>query len=271
MDVFNHFVTVFFDFVLKPFEGLQPFYGLLFLSFLSGVFLLKLFGMVSNQKAIQKTKDKIQAHILEIVLYQNQLGLSMRGMLRTLRANVAYLKHALLPLVVLTVPCVIILAQLYIRYDHRPLKVGEETTVEIVADPTAGLDEWALSTTDGLEILGPPFKIKARGEATWRLKALADGKQTAILQDGGRRYEKNVYVGESDGKIVPGRFRQWFQSLLHPGEKRLDPNSKLKAITVTYPEITHDLFHIKFNWLVLFLIVSVAGGWLLRGALKVSI
>ncbi len=270
MDAFNAAITGFFDLILKPFSA-RPVYGLLFLSFVAGIVLLKLFGMVSNQAKIKKTKDKIQAHILEIVLYRDNLGLSLKAAAKTLVTNLVYIQHAMFPLVVLMIPCLVLLAQMHIRYGSRPFNVGEETTIKIKADSSATLDRLSIATTEGLKVLPPPLKIKAEHEISWRVQTVTVGAQKITIQDGDHAYEKMVYVGPGQDKLSSARFKSPWKSFLYPGEKSLDPASSVLEMTVQYPEVSHHVFKFSMNWLVIFFVVSIVSGLLFKDLLKVEI
>ncbi|GAG02027.1 unnamed protein product, partial [marine sediment metagenome] len=65
--------------LLEPVAGFSPFVALLLISLVTGVVMLWIFGAVSNQKAIKRVKDKIKAHLLEILLFNDSLKMVFRA------------------------------------------------------------------------------------------------------------------------------------------------------------------------------------------------
>ena len=64
MDLFNKIITWIFDILFYPFAGLHPVWGLIFISVITGVLMLLIFKVTSNQAGIRKTKSHIQAYLL---------------------------------------------------------------------------------------------------------------------------------------------------------------------------------------------------------------
>ncbi len=263
--------TVFFDWLLKPFAALPPAAGLYAVSFVTGILFLKLFGLCSNQARIKAAKSKIQAHILEIVLFRNHLGLSLKAAVKALATNFLYLRYALVPFLVLMVPAILILAQLYLRYEHRPLKVGDETWVTVKVADNQAMDRLTLAASDGLEVILPPLVLKAKHEASWRVKALEPGKKQLTVQSDDKTYGMDMYVGESVPLLSSGRFKSWFKSLLYSADKNLGKESTLEEIFVKYPKVNYSLLGYQVHWMLIFLVVSLAAGFLFKGVLKVEI
>ena len=104
---FNAVATWFFDLLLWPFGNMAPVWGLLFVSALSGILLLLVYGRISNQAAIRRTKKKIGGLMLEAVLYRRDLAVSLRAQARMFGQAFVYLGYALPPLVILMAPCLI--------------------------------------------------------------------------------------------------------------------------------------------------------------------
>jgi len=264
-------LTLVFDWLLKPFGALTPAVGLYAVSFVTGILFLKLFGLFSNQAKIKAAKSKIQAHILEIVLFRNHLGLSLKAAMKALGTNLLYLRYALVPFLVLMVPAILILAQLYLRYEHRPLKVGDETWVTVKVAERQGIERLKLSASGGLEVILPPLMLKAKHEASWRVKALEPGKKQVTVQGENQTYSMDVYVGDSAPLLSSGRFKNWFKSLLYSADPNLGKESNLEEIFVKYPKVNYALLGFQVHWMLIFLGVSLAAGFLFKGVLKVEI
>jgi len=267
MNAFNTGITQLFDFLLIPFASLRPVYGLCFLSFLSGVLLLKLFGMVSNQEKIRRAKDRIQAYVYEVVLYNNQFVLTWKGILNILKSNVVYLSHAVLPMFILVVPCVLILAQLNLRYDAHPVQVGQTFLVKVKVSEGTNLSQVTLEDSEALHKASKPLKIPSEGEIDWLVEASQEGSSLLVVSYDNKAYKKEVIVGGKRGKLPRARNKQGLQALLYPGEESFIRDSRIESFQVEYPKQASGFSH----WLVVFLVVSIGSGFLLKDFLGVEI
>lgn len=257
---------------LKPFEKISPVYGLCFIAVLSGILLLKIFGLVSNQKAIKKNRAKIKAYILEVVLYRDNMNISLNAILKMLKYNIVYMKYIIIPLIVMIIPFMFIFAQLNLRYSTQSLNKGEETIVTVKAEKESAFKEFSILVSDGLKVTTPALRIKEKDEIYWRIKALIMGKQIVkIIDNTSREYTLPVMVNTQRLKLPAVRYKNRLKSLLNPGVKALDSKSAVKTIRIRYPEVTYKIFNLHLHWLIIFLIVSVFGGLAFKKFLGVEI
>src|SRR2546422_8579963 len=73
MTGFLALVNHLFDILVWPFRSLHPFYSLTVFSLLTTVFTLIVFRYASDQPAMRRVKDRLQAHVLEVRLFPDQL------------------------------------------------------------------------------------------------------------------------------------------------------------------------------------------------------
>ena len=83
---------------------------------------------MSAQRRIKAAKNKIKGHLIEIRIYQDDLAIVGRAIVKVLLRNFQYLGLNLLPFVPLSIPFVIVLAQLVVRYGYAPAAVHGPTT-----------------------------------------------------------------------------------------------------------------------------------------------
>ena len=177
MDFFNHLMCAFFDVVCAPFKHLHPLWGLLALSVVTGVIMLLIFRLTSNQKGIQKVKNRIKAHFFEIRLFNDDLGLMLEAQKNILKANFTYMKYSLKPMLFLIVPVVLIMIQLSVRFDRHALNVGESAIVKLAFKDSASFEENVmLKVPEGVEIETPPLRMLEEKEIDWRIKAERRGR-----------------------------------------------------------------------------------------------
>lgn len=262
-ELIHKFLGQVIDLALLPFRGLDPVWGLSAISVIAGLFFIYLYGLVSNQKAISDTKEKIYAAILESILYRHSVKLCLGAQARMLGLSGKYFFLALKPLFILSIPCLLLLAQLNLYYGVQPLKIGERTLVEVK------LPEG--SKASGLTLLAPPqLEIEAAvrsdslNEATWRIRGLAEGQHEVTIRnmDTSVSEKRVLYVGPYTGPITSQSFRTWWGALLYPirGPGLSSSLNSLTALSVSYGDKTIDFLGYHSNWIVVFLIVSMTAG-----------
>ncbi len=261
MNTLTALLTKAFDIILKPFDALSPVYGLCFISVLSGFVLIKLFVMSSNKTAVDRAKNRIIGHLLEVAIYQHDIVISLRALGKMLAANLSYIKTTFIPLCVVLIPCVLIMAQLNLRYAYRPFDTGEQTILTVKLEDNADLYRYSLSVSDGLVVDTPALRIEDNNEINWRIKAVMDGVQTISISDNnGQVVTKKVFVNQNELKLAPGRYKNWWDNILYPGEKVLNNQSEIKSIEIKYPQTRYTFFSMRLHWLVVFFCVSLVAG-----------
>lgn len=260
---------------LLPFREMSPWFGMAALSLLTALLMLEVFKLTSNQSAVRKAKDRIKAHLLELRLFKDDMRVSLGAQGAILKANMSYIGANLKPLLVMIVPLVLILAQLSVWFDRRPLRPGEETLLKVLlekgTDPVGlGLD---LAVPPGLSVDSPAVRIPDEGEVVWRLKALEEGSGRILLTVGGRTLAKSVTVGGRPlTKVSSLASRGSFWSrVLHPGEPPLPSGTPVRSIEVLYPAKSLAAFGVAVHWLVAYFVLSMAFGLALKGVFKVEI
>jgi uncharacterized membrane protein (DUF106 family) len=261
--------------VLWPFRSLSPWFGLTAVSLATSLLMLLVYKFTSDQAAIRRAKDRIKAHLLEMRLYKDNMRVTLAAQGSILKANLAYMGANLKPLAVMIVPLVLILAQLSVWFDRAPLRPGEETlvkaSVETSADPVVlGL---ALETPPGLEITAPAVRIPDEHEVVWRIKALAPGTGRLVLRTAGGAVEKSIAVGgPSVGRVSALASRgSFWKRVLYPGERPLPGGTPVRSVEILYPARHLTAFGLGVNWLVAYLVLSVAFGFAFKGLFKVEI
>jgi hypothetical protein len=271
MELIIQAITVFFDYLLKPFSFFPPYVGLCFISAVTGVLFLKLFWLFSNQEKIRRAKGQIKAHLLGIVLYRDDMRTSLKLQAKLLNANLKYLTHSLPSLLILFLICIPILGQLNIRYGYRPLAVGEKLILTVQLDNASVLNNISITTADGLKVLTPPLRILKTGEVDWKLQGLKQGRHVVEVSTPRENYTKEIVVGSEENRIFPNRSKSLLSSILYPGDRLLPKRSELTSIKVNYPKHYVKIFSYDFHWLLVFCVVSILTGLSFKRVLKVEI
>ena len=129
--ILNNVVNFLFGLVYTPLKWLGPSWSIIGISCLSGILLVWIFGKVSNQAAIKRTRDRLSAELIALRLFKDDLRVFFGIQFQVLAWTLRYLRHSLVPMMILMVPTIIILIQLNLHYGSRPLRVGEQTLVKV--------------------------------------------------------------------------------------------------------------------------------------------
>jgi hypothetical protein len=266
-------LTAFFNLVLRPFENGNAFGGIIFISLATGAVMMALFKLTSNQQAMKHVKTKISAYFLEMRLYKDDASAVMASQRRILRANLGYMRLAVLPAVVMIVPVVLIMIQLNLRYAHHSLAPGQTAMIKVkLAEGTDALSEHlTLTAAPGVEKAGSAVRIPSLGETDWKVRLTGRGVASAKLASS--RGEMTIPIYGS-AKTVPvyADFRpaSFWERLLSPGAPRIPAGMPVARIEVKYPAMAFNfgLFHL--SWLWTFLVVSMVFGVVLKYIFKVE-
>ncbi|MBN2198272.1 MAG: hypothetical protein JW747_00315 [Candidatus Aminicenantes bacterium] len=271
----NSVLNTIFNWLLFPFSRMNPWWGMIFMSLLTGLLLLLIFRLASDQKAIRLTKDRIKAHLLEFRLYKDSLAATGRAFGGILLRNLRYLGLTLKPLLVMIIPLALILIQLNARFGYRPLEPGEAFILKVkTAEGTNPLEtDISIAPSSAYVVETPPLRIAEEREVNWRLRAVAGGRQTLTLMLNDSLLSKTLDVGPAGLKILSPRRPggSVLDVLLNPGEKPLAGGSKLSAVEIAYPPARFSLFGLPLHWLLVFFALSMVFGLGLKGLFKVEI
>ncbi len=274
MQFLGNIISALFDFILQPFSGLAPLWGLLVVSVVTGVVMLYIFKYTSNQSAIRATKDKISAYFMEIRLFKDDLGLMLDAQKRILRTNLTYMRYSVTPMLVMIVPVVLILVQLGIRYAARPLHVGESALVKVMLRDGSSMGNHPVSVNpdDGLRLETPLLRIPQEREVSFRIGALTEGEHELSIQVGDERITQTIAVSDRVARVYNKKSKPGFMNaLLYPGEPPIPKDSAIEEIQVNLPPQDVSIAGWNVNWLVFFFIVSVIAGYSLKGVFKVEV
>lgn len=271
MTTVNSILTRAFDLALAPFAS-HPWLGLILISLVTGFVLLLVFRFTSNQRGIKTAKDRIISHLLEVLLYRDEMRVVVRAQARLFLDNLRYLGYALVPLAFMLVPVAFLLLQTDLRYGNRPLHVGEKTIVELRLRPGVDLDQVSLSAPAGLAIETDSLRLPSLNEVDWRLRATAPGRHNLRFTVAGQEFTKEIIVGQSFARISTARVaRNLWEQFKHPGEPPLPREVPALSATITYPRAHLDLFGHPIHWIWPWLIISMAFGYALKGPLRIQV
>ena len=272
MTTFLTLVNQLFDLIFFPFRSLNPIYGLLVVSVLTGIFMVLIFRTTSNQAGIKQVKERIKAHLLAIRLFQDQLDVVLRTHARILGSTLSYMGFSLRPLAVMFLPVVLIMVQLEMRLGQHAAQPEESFLVAATFAEADGLEQASLQLPPGLALTAPPLRIFDRKEITWRVEAREAGDFTLGVVVGEKAFAKTVTVGNSAARLSSKRLRAGLvNQFLYPGEPPLPTEAPVESIEIKYRPRSIDSGLFESHWLVPFFGLSLIAGLALKGVLRTEI
>ncbi len=275
MWIFNLFFGKIFDILFLPFRSLSPWYGMIFISFLTGLFMLFVFRYTSNQQGIRKVKNLIKAHLLELRLFKDSFATSLKAQGSILRCNLRYIGFSARPMLVMIIPLVLIIIQLNLWFGYHSLSPGEKAILEVILKD--GFDplevSLSLKQSPGIEVETPPLRIEEEREIDWRFRAKEKGIHDIVLVSEGTEVHKRIAINQKIlSKISPVKVgKNFFAQALNPGEPPLPSSSPLESVKVIYPSKNMNFFGWGIHWLIVYFVLAIIFGFALKGVFKVEI
>lgn len=259
--------------VLAPIAVLPGWLSATLAAAATGVLFLAVFKYTSNQNAIKRVKDDIKANLLALKLFKESALVAVRAQGRILLGAVRLFVYALVPMLVMMVPALLILGQLALWYQARPLQIGEEAVVNVKLNGN-GESSWPdvrLEPTDAIETTIGPVRVQSKREVCWSIKARASGYQHLVFRAGDQTADKELAIGAGFMRIStlrPGW--SWSDTLLHPSEKPFRLDSPIQSIAIDYPKRSSWTCGSDW-WVIYWFAVSMLAGLCFRRLLNVNI
>jgi hypothetical protein len=262
------------QFVLAPLGALPGWASATAIAAVTGVLLLVVFKFTSNQKAIQRVRNDINAHLLSLRLFKDNVGVSLRAQGRILRGAFWLFVLAIVPMVVMALPVTLLLGQLSLWYQARPLHVGEEAVVTLKlngSEPASPAPTVSLEPTSAVEVTVGPVHVKSKREVCWNVQARERGNHRLIFQVGGEPTAKELAIGDGVMRVSPLRPGwDWEDILLNPAEPPFRATSAVRSIEIAYPPRAGWVSGTDW-WVVYWFAVSMVAALLFRRALNVAV
>ncbi len=228
-----------------------------------GVLLVPVYGKVSPQRLIARSKKRIFAALYESVVFRRNTGLSLAAQGKMFWNGLIYFLVAIPPILILSVPCVFILAQFNSLYGVRGAQLNRPLLVSAEVAPSIDVRRTTLESSDGLEV-STPVRDPNGHEITWRVSApeALKGKTSATLtlRSGEGEVPFVFALDGAKGKIYSENPRSFWRQLLYPSG--IKNPEWLQNLQVSYPEMVFSYGPISSGWLVVFLVISILSGYI---------
>jgi hypothetical protein len=230
------------------------------------------FKYTSDQRAIKGVRDDINAHLLALKLFKDSTPVSLRAQGRILWGALRLFVLALVPILVMAVPVCLILGQLSLWYQARPLRVGEDAVVTLKLNGPVG-SSWPdvrLRPTGAVAVATGPVRVFSSREVCWDVKAVERGEHRLEFDVGGKSCTKSLAIGDGFQRVSPLRPGwQWSDILLNPAEPPFRPESPVQSIEVDYPQRSSWTSGTDL-WVIYWFIASMISALCFRRMLNVN-
>jgi hypothetical protein len=258
---------------LAPVALLPGWLSATLVSIVTGLVLLGVFKYTSNQRAIRRVRNAIKANLLTLKLFKDSPVVTLRAQGRVFGGAFQLMLLAIVPMLVMAIPVCLVLGQIALWYQARPLGVGEEVLVSLeLGDSEAGkMPDVQLEPSQAFESLIGPVRVPTQRALYWSIKAKQPGLHLLAFHLGDQAAEKEFVVG--DGFMRTSQERpawSWTEVLLHPWETPFLPDSIVQSIDIQYPERVSWTSGTD-TWIVYWFIVSMLAAFAARPWFNVSI
>lgn len=242
----------------------------LILSAIFGILAIVIFKYTSNQTAIGKVRDNIKAQMLAMKLFKDSMSVTVKIQGRLFTGALLLMLHSLRPMLVMIIPFTLVLAQMGLWYQARPLMLGEQTVLTIKVDPSE-INNVKLESLPGAKITAGPVTAIDKNEINYKIEATENGSHEIVFQIGNDTFTKQMVVGEGFVRLNPVRTDGNIgKMLLYPDEKPFSADSPVKSISLNYPDRISKTSGTDW-WIAYFFVMSLIAALILKPILKVRI
>jgi hypothetical protein len=233
----NTVLNALFDALFWPVHWFPAWLQMVVLALPAALLALWIYKRFSNQSAIRDAKAKIIAHLLELRLFRDDLGVLLRAEGKVFASIGRYIGWSLVPMGLMLVPFLLMLVQIESRFAFRGLTADEQAivTVTVGADKPVSHLPVSLETDSGLKVATDAMRADSRGEIYWRVHPLATGTYNMNLSVAGERAQRTIRADASIGTMSTSYRAGDMRALLYPRETTLPSGGLITALDIEYP------------------------------------
>jgi hypothetical protein len=259
--------------LLAPIAFLPGWLSATMVACVTGVLLLAMFKYTSNQRAVKRARDSIKANLLALKLFKDSTSTVFKAQGGILLGAGRLFLLSLVPMLVMAVPVILLMSQLGLWYQARPLGIGEETVlaVRMAGDAEAAWPNVSLEPNDAIEVKLGPVRVLSQRSVFWNIVGREPGPSQIVVRAGDVTAAKELAIGDGIMRTSiqrPGW--HWSEVVLHPSERPFDAESPVQSIEIDYPP--RDSWTSGTNtWIVYWFIASMVAAFCFRPWLNVNI
>jgi hypothetical protein len=260
-------------FLLAPVGVMPGWLSATAIAAVTGVLLLAVFKYTSNQHAIKRVRNDINANLLALKLFKDSATVALQAQGRLLQSAGKLFVFAVVPMLVMALPVTLLLGQVALWYEARPLRPGEDAviTMKLGGQAASTMPAVSLEPTDAVSVAVGPVRITSQRELCWNVTAGKPGSHRLVFQVGDRAIAKEIAIGDGFMRVSierPGW--DWQSILLNPWEEPFRPEDPVQSIAIVYPERSSWTSG-TFWWMVYWFGISMVAAMCFRPAMNVNV
>jgi hypothetical protein len=259
---------------LAPLGVLPEWLSMILVSAVTGVLLLYVFKYTSPQRAIKKVKDGISAHLISLLLFMDNLAVALGGAGHVFVGGCRLFVLSLVPMLVMMGPVLLLLGQLALWYQSRPLRVGEVAllSVKLKDNGEPGRPNVYLRPTAAVAATDVPLWAPSERTLYWNIEARESGYHHLVFEVDGQTIDKQLSVGDGLMRVSVER-PGWsaLDVLVHPEEPPFRPDAPIQSIEIDYPQRSSWSLLGAAPWMIYWFVISMVAGLCFRRPLNVNI
>ena len=260
------FLDPIFNPVLLPLINMNPFWGIVILSFLISLLIVIIYKLVTNQDEMKRLKDEQKEYQKKLKALKSNPEEMMKVQKEAMKKNMDYMKHSFKPTLITFIPIILIFGWMNAHLAYEPIYPGETFSVTAMfAEDFTG--EAQLEGDEDTEFISEIKQEIKEDQATWNLKS-SKGEHFFTVKVGSDEQTKKVLITKDLAYEDPITLYQ------HSDIEQIKINyNKLKPVDhlLSTEEKAADfsLFGWKPGWLGLYIIFSIVFSMGLRKLLKI--
>jgi len=270
----NAGMNTLFGLMCGPMTALPAWLSLLVGSVVLGVVLLVLFKYTSNQTAISRVRDRIKARLLGMKLFKDNIPVVLKSQLQVFGSAAMLLLHSIPPMLVMALPFCLVLGQLGVWYQAKPLEIDGQAVVSMQLSglKNAPIPPVSLVSTEAINILSGPVRVPSKQQVFWQIQAARPGTHQLHFKVGDIHVQKELSVGSGFMPVSIKRPSSLSLGdlILYPAEKPFDKASPVRSIEIGYPDRTSPITG-SGNWVITLFIVSMLSAFIVKPFFNVKI
>ncbi len=276
MDVVTKVMVFLGDICFAPLSKLPPAVSLWIVSALIGAAMLVIWKYTSNQDAIADVRARISANLLASRLFKDNLAVTFRAQRQILLQALRLMLYSIQPMLIMLVPFVLIMVQIGVRYEFKPLEVGEPIRVTVTMKNEGDV----MGVGSRIELppgitanANDPCRAKKLRTIDWRLTPAEAGDYVLVFGEGEDKVDVPIVVGSDRfERVSMMRGGSFIDRLLYSTEPDVPHSSKFESVRVAYDHRTTPiLFDWELHWLLTLLILSIVFALLIKPFTNVKI
>ncbi len=274
MDSLNQALTSLTEWLLLPFRN-WPATGLVLWSIVIGLAMTYVFGKTSNQTGLRRAADRIRAQLFGVKLFKEDLVVTFHCQIALLKWTAMRLWYSIPPMLVMLAPLFLVLSQLAMRYEFRPLVSQEQAVVAVRCHPDSWKqlrDELTLQDGERFDVETAGLRDEKNTTIYWRVRATGDRPESMSWRWKDQTITKMLPMAPSSVQLETAPSRRPGASLadrlLYPAEPPVaEAGGPIESIDLQLVHRETPVLGWPIPWWATFFLVSmvtafVSGKWI---------